>query len=333
MLNMILADAELELVPEPCWVHPAVVKDAHKRGKRPSRILLDASIHHQAMRILPDYSRRGRPDIAHFFLLLCLDSKLNRRGLLRTFVHTRNNEVLFVSPKTNLPKNYNRFAGLIESVYNNTVVPSTEDPLLFIRRNMTLKQLLERLDSKEIIAFSQSGQLSDLYTLFKSLPSEKNGGPLETEGTGGVVIEGAICHKEAEIAPETEQSESKKKKKGRKKKEKPHEKKISSSEKASGFKDFGDTLANSIEPAVSADSGSIAGYVLNKKLAEMNISCIIGGFPEGDFISPVYELATKKISIFPEMLKVWAVTSEVIVSYDRAVAEVASSDNYKEEKA
>ena len=49
-LNLLLADSELEMVPRELWSHPAVVQNAKKRGKKPSQVLLDASLHHSAFR-------------------------------------------------------------------------------------------------------------------------------------------------------------------------------------------------------------------------------------------------------------------------------------------
>jgi len=45
-----------------------------------------------------------------------------------------------------------------------------------------------------------------------------------------------------------------------------------------------------------------------------DIACIIGGFPDGDFTSPVGELADDVISISPHTLKVWTVASEILVN-------------------
>ncbi|MFW6041357.1 MAG: hypothetical protein ACOC85_05935 [Thermoplasmatota archaeon] len=42
---------------------------------------------------------------------------------------------------------------------------------------------------------------------------------------------------------------------------------------------------------------------------------VIGGFEEGDFISPLYRWADKKISISDRLMKTWSVTAEVLVSY------------------
>jgi len=41
----------------------------------------------------------------------------------------------------------------------------------------------------------------------------------------------------------------------------------------------------------------------------------IGGFPHGDYISNVYDLADESISISPDLLTVWTVVAEVLTIY------------------
>ncbi|HKZ99119.1 MAG TPA: hypothetical protein VJ326_05980 [Thermoplasmata archaeon] len=61
MLTLVLADAELELVPSEIAGHPAVHSSAKKRGRSPTSLLLDSSLHHPALRDMPE-PRRGPPD-------------------------------------------------------------------------------------------------------------------------------------------------------------------------------------------------------------------------------------------------------------------------------
>ncbi|MCD6461758.1 MAG: 16S rRNA methyltransferase [Thermoplasmata archaeon] len=142
MIHIILGEAELELVPERIAGHPAVRKNAEKRGKRPTNTLLDSSLHHQAMKVLPDRTRRGRPDIVHYFLLLSLDSILNQHGLLRVWVHTRNDELIRVDPETRIPRSGPRFVGLMESLFQNRAIPGKENPLLPMESGWTLEDVV-----------------------------------------------------------------------------------------------------------------------------------------------------------------------------------------------
>lgn len=109
---LVLAESALELVPRELWGHPAVVADARRRGKRPGELLLDRARHHPAMSHLTDAARRGRPDIVHQVLLVFQYSLLNRRGLGRVYVHTRDDHVISIRPETRVPKNYNNFVSL-----------------------------------------------------------------------------------------------------------------------------------------------------------------------------------------------------------------------------
>ena len=82
MLTLMLAEAEIELMPVELARHPAVIAHARQRRKQPTKILLDSNYHHPAMTNLPEGRRRGRPDITHLFLLTALESIVNKKGQL-----------------------------------------------------------------------------------------------------------------------------------------------------------------------------------------------------------------------------------------------------------
>ena len=149
MLHLILADSEMETVPREMWGHPSVRKHADNRKKRPGNLLLDASFHHQAIRSADpmEGGRRGRPDIAHVSLLTALGSPLNRAGLLRCYLHTRNNEVFFFRHDVNIPRAYHRFAGLMESVFQNGAAPDSESPLIWMTQGMPVVDLMGKISS------------------------------------------------------------------------------------------------------------------------------------------------------------------------------------------
>jgi rRNA small subunit pseudouridine methyltransferase Nep1 len=158
----VLADAELELIPKEILGERCVLNNARARGKAPEKMLLDASHHHPAFGRLKESDRRGRPDIAHFFLMLCLDSDLSFEGRLRAFVHTRNNDVIAVNPETRLPPNYPRFVGLIETLYEKQVVPSAENALLELRHGVTLDTLVNALKPDAVVVMDTAGERTDL---------------------------------------------------------------------------------------------------------------------------------------------------------------------------
>ena len=148
----------MEPVPKAIIHHPAVRRDAKRRGKRPSEVLLDRSLHHAAMKELPKAHKRGRPDIVHFCLLEALGSPLNREGGLRVWVHTIGGYVIDVDPETRLPRDYNRFKGLIEQLFQRgSVPPGAEKPLLRLRR-MELRELLEEIGATYVIALTSHGR-------------------------------------------------------------------------------------------------------------------------------------------------------------------------------
>lgn len=161
MLNLLLVDSEIETVPQEIAGHPAVMANAKKRNKPAAHVLLDATLHHSAMKRLIDADRRGRPDIVHFFLLLALESVLNREGLLRTFVHTRNDELISIDPATRLPKNYPRFVGLMESLFVEKAIPA-RNPLLRLQENYSFRRCLEEIPHAKVMVLSEKGKAVNL---------------------------------------------------------------------------------------------------------------------------------------------------------------------------
>ena len=99
----------MERVPPELCNEPLVVSAARKRGKKPEEMLLDWGVHSAVMKRLEDWRRRGRPDQVYKFLSLCQESLANQSGELRVFVHTRDNEVVSINPKTRLPGFYPAF--------------------------------------------------------------------------------------------------------------------------------------------------------------------------------------------------------------------------------
>ena len=153
----IIADAELEIIPERIALERCVLNSARARQKNPDRMLLDASHHHPAFGKLPDGDRRGRPDIVHLSLLLALDSDINAQGRMKLFVHTRNDDVIAINNETRLPPNYIRFVGLIEQLFEQKVVPSRENALLELRHKVPLELLVNALKPDEIIVLDPEG--------------------------------------------------------------------------------------------------------------------------------------------------------------------------------
>jgi len=221
MLTLVLAETELELIPPELLHHPAVIGHARQRGKEPACIILDSNYHHAAMTGLPEGRRRGRPDMAHLFLLTALESVANKQGTLKVIIHTRNDEMITVHPGTRIMRNYERFLGLMEQLFEKVAVPDENHPLLELHHNMTLAQIVEETDAGLVIAFSKTGTPTTLSDYFK-------------------------------------------------------------------------------------------------KHSNKDIVCLIGGFPSGSFHTDITTITTEILSLHPEMLPVWTVTSEILVNYENA---------------
>lgn len=175
MLTFILAESALETVPEKLWKHPSVSKHAKLRRIEPRFVLLDRSFHHAAMKSLEQNEKRGRPDIVHFALLEALGSPLNKEGLLQTYVHTLNDFVIAVNPETRLPRNYDRFVGLIQQLFEHGRVPPdpVEKALLTLERK-TMPQLVRDIEPSYILAFSRIGKPVTLEAAVSKVTHEKN---------------------------------------------------------------------------------------------------------------------------------------------------------------
>jgi rRNA small subunit pseudouridine methyltransferase Nep1 len=156
----ILADAALELVPKKIWKHSAVRKTAQRRNKKPSEILLESSHHHSAMHDIIDKRKRGRPDIIH----LCLLSILNTPLIIAQpkdvviLVHSYKGVLIQINPLTRLPKQYNRFIGLMEDLFTKRIIQSRNKTLLKILTNTSLEKQLELVSKRNRFIFTRKGK-------------------------------------------------------------------------------------------------------------------------------------------------------------------------------
>ena len=162
-MTLILAESSIERVPDQLTRHPSVIAHAQRRRKNPSSLILDRTYHHSAMKTLEareparNLAKRGRPDITFHVLLQALGSPLNREGLLRVYVHTVDDRVIDVDPKLRLPRNYDRFIGVLEQLYETGRVPPDEPPLLRLRK-CTLPSLVRESAASMTVAFSTVGE-------------------------------------------------------------------------------------------------------------------------------------------------------------------------------
>jgi len=173
MLTLIIAESSLEVVPKEILEHPQIQGYVKKFGKNSEFVLLDKSYHYEAMNKLKWKEKRGRPDIVHFTLLEALGSPLNLEELLQTYVHTINNQVIHVNPKTRLPRNYNRFVGLMEQLFQKSKVPLEKQPLLILKKS-SLKTLIEKIKPSTTIALTRLGKPSTPTKTAQKLGKHKN---------------------------------------------------------------------------------------------------------------------------------------------------------------
>ncbi|MCD6493416.1 MAG: 16S rRNA methyltransferase [Archaeoglobaceae archaeon] len=168
MLTFVFLETALELIPKEISKHPAVVKDARRRKKNPSKIILDDSKHHPAMKKIKDRKKRGRPDIIHYCLLSLLDSKINE---MEIFVHTVNNNIIWINRKTRLPRNYNRFVGLMEDLFDKRVIKAENEILMEIK-DIPISSLISSFSNKNIVLMIESGDKDEkhLRNLMKEDP-------------------------------------------------------------------------------------------------------------------------------------------------------------------
>ena len=156
VLSLVLAESSIELVPNELVHHPTILKWAQRKRRDPAGLVLDQTYHHSAiLRLGPRGRGRGRPDIPHFSLLLALGSPLNLTGGLRCYVHTRDNNIIKIDPKTRLPRNTDRFTSLLEQLYQEKVVPPNGRPLLSLRPGH-IGDLLEEISGR-VVALTTTG--------------------------------------------------------------------------------------------------------------------------------------------------------------------------------
>jgi len=165
LLTILLAEASIESFPEELMKDLNVRNFFSKLKKSPSEVMLDVNFHKQFMEDLPDFEKRGRPDIVHFTLLSCFGSILAREERLQVIIHTYDDQVITLNPEIRLPKSIERFNGLVLQLFKDGRSPPTGDQVLMNLTKSTLPDLVKDLREKHdvIIEFSVKGdQLTSL---------------------------------------------------------------------------------------------------------------------------------------------------------------------------
>ncbi|KAA2281142.1 ribosome biogenesis protein [Candidatus Nitrosocosmicus sp. SS] len=177
MLNLILAEASLELLPSILYGH-RTIKKLKKSGKKPYDVLLDRSIHHFAMvdTELEFAQKRGRPDIVHISLVNALATPLYQNNLVRIFVHTVDNSVILIGEKVRIPKSYPRFEGLMLTLFKNKSIVSEEGKVLLkLQKNLKIKYLLREIVKPDlVVGLSTTGSFATASKVAQDLTNAIN---------------------------------------------------------------------------------------------------------------------------------------------------------------
>ena len=168
MLHIILLDCALELMPREISSLKQIQQYASRRGKKPSEILLDQTYHGQSMTKLSQSERRGRPDILFLSLLTTLETPLCKEGLLSVHLHLQDGQVVSVQNSVRLPRNYDRFVGLIEQLLLKKQVPPQGTPLLRITQE-SLEDLILRLKDDSNKAMTLLAVEGGIHTTIEGL--------------------------------------------------------------------------------------------------------------------------------------------------------------------
>ena len=139
-MRFVFVESSIETIPEEISGHPVIRRDAERRRKSWETLLLDDSLHHQAMKDLEKREKRGRPDIVHQCILALLDSSLKSFDL---YIHTVNDMVIWINRDTRIPRNYNRFKGLMEDLFHKKRISSGGRILMEVK-DLSLSDLLSK---------------------------------------------------------------------------------------------------------------------------------------------------------------------------------------------
>ena len=175
MLHIILLECALELVPSEISSLKQVQKHAARRGKKPTELLLDQTHHGRSMTKLSESERRGRPDITFLSLMSILETPLCKECLVSAHLHLQDGRIIEIRSDVRLPRNYERFVGLMEQLLLKGRVPPEGDPLLHFVE-VSLEDLLSKLkaDSGGTITLLaiEGGQKTTIESLRNQFPQD-----------------------------------------------------------------------------------------------------------------------------------------------------------------
>jgi len=169
MIYLILTESSLELVPKKLRNHSSVISHARKLGKKTSEILLDNSWHFAAMKGIDDEIKRGRPDLVHLCMLEATSIPLYKKNQIKIFIHTIDNNVIYLGENIHIPKSYHRFEGLIEKLFSDKIIRSENQTLLELKEN-SFSDLIDEINPSKVIGFSTKGEEQTFESAASKLP-------------------------------------------------------------------------------------------------------------------------------------------------------------------
>ncbi len=158
-LRIIFLESSLELVPESIRRHPQVVDTAKRYGIKPEEMILDKSLHYNAMSRIPAKWKRGRPDILHVSLLTLQDSPLLEMGLLEVYFQAYDGRIFKIEPETRITKHYERWKGLMAQLLKTGRVPPDDRPLIYAESH-SLGEFLEDRGFRLVLMWEQGEYMS-----------------------------------------------------------------------------------------------------------------------------------------------------------------------------
>ena len=171
-LIIFLVECGLEIIPKQLRNHPAVKKNIKEHNY--SSQLLDNALHHTAMNKLPNFRKRGRPDILHACLLNILGAPANKAGKIKLYVNTVYDRIFEFNHEIKLARNYNRFKGLMAKVLIDGDIKSNGTFLISEVEHDLNKFLLSFQETDLILCTSKGKIFSNYSELFKGEKKSKN---------------------------------------------------------------------------------------------------------------------------------------------------------------
>lgn len=123
--------------------------------------ILDDNYHHQLIPKLGEQFKRGRPDVVHFALLDITGTPAFMENLIDVYIHSINNTTVKVLPGVRPPRTLQRFCGVMSKVLTGRS-QEQELRLFEVRKDQSIKELVDSIDSGSIVSLTTEGVSSNL---------------------------------------------------------------------------------------------------------------------------------------------------------------------------